>query len=331
MVMKIFQRGFNYSQDGQGNRLVYHLQGCNMHCPWCANPEGMVPGGTLMTEKEWLVEGLCPRGAVKEGHLDRETCSGCTAKECLSPKYKGKGIRISCEEKTVDEIFDEIIRSSPMFYDGGGATFTGGEATLQFDALKELLVRLKEAGIHTAVETNGSHPRLPELFPYIDQLIMDCKHWDSEKHLEYTKVPMDTVVRNLEAAVRKRRQVDIRIPLIGGVNDSEEDMQGFVELFQKLVCGACAPTEEALETSEDCETQIFLKSEDPIAVSCREYVVSPGNQVTFEILKYHEYGKNKWKDCGWEYQMTDEAHVTIEQIRRFKKLIIESGLNYKNS
>lgn len=39
--MKIFQKGFNYSQDGPGNRLVYHLSGCNMRCIWCSNPEGM--------------------------------------------------------------------------------------------------------------------------------------------------------------------------------------------------------------------------------------------------------------------------------------------------
>lgn len=300
MVMKIFQKGFNYSQDGQGNRLVYHLQGCNMRCPWCANPEGMIPGGALVTEKEWLVEELCPHGAVKEGQLEREICRVCTTRDCLSPKYRGKGIRLSCEEKTIDELFEEIIRSSPMFYDGGGVTFTGGEAVLQFEPLKELLMRLQKAGIHTAVETNGSSVRLPELFPFIDQLIMDCKHWDASRHLEYTKVPMDVVMGNLEAAVRKRGQVDIRIPLIGGVNDSEEDMQGFVALFRELT-GVSHPGGKEL------------------------------SQVTFEILKYHEYGKHKWKDCGWEYQMTDKAHVTMEQIRHFKDMLMAGGLNYKHS
>lgn len=203
-----------------------------------------------------------------------------------------------------------------MFYDGGGVTFTGGEATLQFDALKDLLIRLKEAGIHTAVETNGSHPRLRELFPYIDQLIMDCKQWDAAKHLEYTKVPMDTVLRNLEAAVRERGQVDIRIPLIGGVNDSEEDMQGFVRLFKKLVTGG--------QSSQ-------VQTESRISAECRNGEDQVGRQVTFEILKYHEYGKNKWRDCGWEYQMTDKAHVTIEQIRHFKEMITANGLNYKHS
>ncbi len=291
MTLKIFQKGFNYSQDGQGNRLVYHLQGCNMSCMWCANPEGMKMDGVIYTDKDWIEDALCPKGAVKEGELDRMICGRCTDRECLSVKHRSKGIRLSCEERTVDEVYEEIVRSRPMFYDGGGVTFTGGEATMQFEPLKSLLIRLKEVGIHTAVETNGSHPGLPKLFPYIDQLIMDCKHWDGEKHKKYTGVSIETVLCNLKAAARDHGRVDIRIPLIGGVNDSEEDMEKFVSLFQTL----------------------------------------GGSGVTFEILKYHEFGKNKWKQCGWTYKMDESAHVTLEQIRHFKELIQSCGLNYKKS
>ncbi|MEA4897009.1 MAG: radical SAM protein [Christensenellaceae bacterium] len=50
MQLRYFQKGFNYAQDGPGNRLVYHLTGCNMRCPWCANPEGMAMDAPCRTE-----------------------------------------------------------------------------------------------------------------------------------------------------------------------------------------------------------------------------------------------------------------------------------------
>lgn len=291
MILRVFQKGFNYSQDGQGNRLVYHLQGCNMKCPWCANPEGMSPLGVIVTENEWLVEELCPYGAIQNQKLNRELCERCEQKMCLKAKHRSKGIRLSCETVELEEIFEEILSSSPMFYDGGGVTFTGGEATMQFDALKELLIRLKEAGIHTAIETNGSHPRLPELFPYVDQLMMDCKHWSTEKHQEFTGVGLETTKRNLRLAAERGKQLDVRIPLIGGVNDSEKDMREFIKFFHTFA----------------------------------------NENVTFEILKYHEFGKKKWQECGWDYQMTENANVTYAQIQQFRQLIQENGLIYKKS
>ena len=126
--MKIMQRGFNYSQDGPGNRLVYHLQGCNMHCPWCANPEGISVAGVPMyiTDPE--------SGRVKE--------------------------KFSCKECGVEELFDEILRSRAMFFEGGGVTFTGGEPTVQFQELKALLQKLHREKIHVAMENNGTNPRL---------------------------------------------------------------------------------------------------------------------------------------------------------------------------
>lgn len=63
MEIKYFQKGFNYSQDGTGNRLVIHLQGCNLHCPWCSNPEGMsITGGVSAPIEAFIQEILsCKR------------------------------------------------------------------------------------------------------------------------------------------------------------------------------------------------------------------------------------------------------------------------------
>lgn len=179
--MRIFQKGFNFSQDGPGNRLVYHLQGCDLRCPWCSNPEGLtVNGGT---------------------------------------------------EYTVDQIEEEVLRSQMMFFDGGGVTLTGGEVTMQFAQVKELLTRLHSRKIHTCIETNGLCTRLPELFPVLDLLIMDIKHYDPEKHKAVTGASNEVTVRNIRYALDAGQELALRIPVIGGFNAEEEDARQFAALL----------------------------------------------------------------------------------------------------
>lgn len=180
--MKIFNKGFNFRQDGPGNRLVYHLQGCNMRCIWCTNPEGM------------------------------DMCGG--------------------RDVTVAQMLDECKRSRAMFFSGGGVTFTGGEATLQTDELCELLKLLKNEGIHTAIETNGTSKRLAELLEYVDYLIMDFKHYDSDELKKYTGVGNEVIKHNFEENCKKGRQQHIRIPLINGINT--DCPEGFADYFSKF-------------------------------------------------------------------------------------------------
>lgn len=178
--MNIFNKGFNFLQDGPGNRLVYHLQGCNMHCIWCSNPEGMSING-------------------------------------------GKSVSIS-------EIFFECQRSKMMFFSGGGVTFTGGEATLQFDELNALCKMLKNEKIHTAIETNGTSPKLQTLLENIDYLIMDFKHYDDDILKKFTGIDTKNTKLNYETNCKNQRQQHIRIPLINGVNS--DNPLGFAEYFK---------------------------------------------------------------------------------------------------
>lgn len=181
--MKILQKGFNYSQDGPGNRLVYHLQGCNFACKWCSNADSIPPD---------------------------------------NPKAK---------DVSISEIYDEIMRSRMMFFDGGGVTFTGGEACMQAEELSELLRMLKASGIHTAIETNGSFSSLRQIAENIDYLIVDFKHYDDSEHIKWIGASNKSVKENIAFFLESGRKIHIRIPVIRGVNDCPD---GFVEFFSKF-------------------------------------------------------------------------------------------------
>lgn len=282
MNIKILFKGFNFSQDGPGNRLVYHLQGCNMHCPWCSNPESISKDGCLMTKGN-LKDKYCDFGAIKDGYLNRELCNACPSKPCI--RIPASNLQLSCVERDIKDIIDEVKRCTPMFFDGGGVTFTGGEPSLQFDALKRLLSELKNLAVNTAVETNGSHPRLAELFPLIDFLIMDCKHYDNLVHKKATGLGNEIILKNITVAAKNRSQLLIRIPLIGGFNASKKDAMSFVEFFKGI-------------RSENCQ---------------------------FELLKYHEFGKDKWEQCGKDYMMKN-AQVRDEDFKSFAQIFKANGL-----
>ena len=237
MELKIFGKGFNFSQDGPGNRLVYHLNGCNMRCPWCSNPEGMLP-------------------------------------------EKGNFYTLSTEE-----IVNEATLSIPMFFEGGGVTFTGGEATLQFEGLLHTAKMLREKGISVAIETTGTATKLPELFPYLNHLIIDLKHPDDKIHKQITGVSNQITKQNILKAAECEMDMLIRIPLIGGFNSSEEDLKAFVEFLEQ----------------------------------------TNGSNVRVEVLKYHEYGKDKWEKCGLEYTMKD-AFVTEQMRLDFENKLKNAGL-----
>lgn len=180
--MRILQKGFNYSQDGPGNRLVYHLQGCNFKCKWCSNPESM-------------------------------------------PLFSD-----NADDIPNDDVVKEIERSRMMFFDGGGVTFTGGEPTLQSDDLIYVLKKSQVLGINTAIENNGSSPRLCEISDYVDYMIVDIKQPDDTIHKKYVAHSNKMTIENLIKLSKKRNQLHVRIPLINHVNT---DPEPFAELFKK--------------------------------------------------------------------------------------------------
>ena len=199
--------------DGPGIRTTVFFKGCNLRCKWCHNPESQSFNKQIMFYKNKCTGcGRCRDLTVDD---EKFFCFN-DAKEICGKEY------------TVDEVFAEVVKDK-VFYEnsGGGVTFSGGECMLQIDFLSEILKKSKETGIHTAVDTAGHVPyeRFERILPYTDLFLYDVKCFDSEKHKQYTGVENDLILENLKKLLATGKHVWVRIPIIGTINDTEEEMQ----------------------------------------------------------------------------------------------------------
>lgn len=225
----IFDIQRNSYVDGPGIRTTVFFKGCNLNCAWCHNPESQSKKPQLMFYNN-KCKGCGKCSEVCPHNLEKcELCAKCAL-------YCPNHAREMCgREYTVDEIFEIIIKDK-RFYDasGGGVTFSGGECMLQIDFLVEILKRCHENGISTAVDTAGHVPYsyFERILPYTDLLLYDIKCFDSEKHVKYTGGDNGTILKNLEKLLLTDIPICVRIPIISGVNDSEDEMRrikGFLE------------------------------------------------------------------------------------------------------
>jgi len=226
--LKIFDIGFSAGMDGPGQRMVVYLKGCNLHCPWCAAPESIAaePQVLFYPRRARTPEHLvlaCPHGAVYlnggQPHRHPEICASCADFACLescSPAFERVGATVH-----ITEIAARAVRYGRFFGRRGGVTVGGGEPTLQLPSVAALLERLRELRIHTALETNGTCRRLPELFPVLDLLLIDLKHPDTARCRALTGIGNETALRNIRQRQEQGGNMAVRIPLVPGINDGE--------------------------------------------------------------------------------------------------------------
>ena len=132
----------------------------------------------------------------------------------------------------------DVVKQDEVFYEesGGGITLSGGEMLMQSEFTCALLKACKEENIHTACETTGFASRdvFLKVIENIDYVLFDMKHWDTQKHKEYTGVDNTLIKENIKQAIALGKTVLPRIPVIPGFNDSLHDAEMFTQEFKEL-------------------------------------------------------------------------------------------------
>lgn len=230
-------------QDGPGMRTTVFLKGCPLQCLWCSNPESQSFQPQLLVFENLCRNcggcmATCPNGAVTNGgeHHNRDlslcrNCGKCT--EVCSAKARV----MSGQVMTVEEVM-KVVRKDELFYcnSGGGVTFGGGEPTSAGDFLIALLEACREQGYHTCVDTCGycAPEHFKKVLGLTELFLFDCKHMDPEQHRRLTGQDNTIILTNLREVLRSGVPVHIRVPLMPGLNDSEENIAAMAAMLHEF-------------------------------------------------------------------------------------------------
>ena len=244
MTGRIFDIKRYSIHDGPGIRTTVFLKGCALRCLWCHNPESIDPGPELMHWPGRCVRchacsKACPLGAVSEDAagavvIDRSRCDLCgrCAEACLYD-----AMQIVGREMTVAEVVAEAERDR-VFYEqsGGGVTLSGGDPIVQADFAEAVLGACRDRGLHTALDTAGMSQSsvLDRLAAKADLVLYDLKCMDEARHRAFTGASNVPILDNLKRLAGAGTEVWVRIPLVGGVNDDEDNVRRTMALLLSL-------------------------------------------------------------------------------------------------
>lgn len=183
--------------DGPGIRTTVFLKGCPLRCPWCHNPEGQSP---------------LP-----------QTIRGSAGPRVAGNTYSAEELARLLNRQA------EILRSCE-----GGITFSGGEPLFQADFVVAVARRLE--GVHRLLQTSGygAEETFAWVLAQMEMVFFDLKIIDRDAHRRYTGAGNELILRNLETVSRSELPYVVRVPLVPGVTDTDENLAAIAEVVHGL-------------------------------------------------------------------------------------------------
>ena len=212
-------------------------------------------------------------------------CLGCL--RCIAT-CKAKALQVEGVSRDADEVVATCLQDRDFYEESqGGVTLSGGEALAQPSFAKALVLRLKQEGIHVAVETTGYiQPAVfQKLAPLFDLLLFDIKHYDTEQHVLGTGVNNDLILENLAWSVKHQLCVLPRIPIIPGYNASLQDAKGLAALLTSL------------------------------------------SIQRVQLLPFHQFGEKKYEMLNRDYEMKHKKALYPEDLRDYQQIFLNQGID----
>ena len=185
------------------------------------------------------------------------------------------------KEMSVDQILDLLNRQKEYFSNGGGLTISGGEPTLHAKELLKLFEKVKEAGFHTCLDTNGSiaTDEVKQLYGLTDLIMLDVKHINDDWHRKLTGQSNRNTLEMAKYRESTGKDMWLRYVLVPGWSDQEKYLKEWARYFSNF------------------------KTVKRV-----------------EILPYHKLGVNKYEELGWEYELKGVEPPSKESIAKAKEI-----------
>ena len=285
------------THDGGGIRTTVFFKGCPLRCAWCHNPEGIDFGRRpLWFAGKCIGCGSCAEAARFGGV--RRTETGIAVDPAAEEDWDAildacptGALRWDSRDVRVDDLMELIRRDMPFYaHGGGGATLSGGDPLMQADFARELLLRCREEGVHTAIETELHAPEeaVQAVLPLVDLIYADLKLLDGGLHRHWTGVGNERILSNLEALLTGplSERLILRTPLIPEITATEENLRAIAA-----------------------------------------WLARRNSAVRWELLNYNPLAAAKYPLVGREYSLQENLpRFSAEQMEAFAELARSAGV-----